>query len=133
MTGYHYTSYSNWLKIQNEGLIPYNIKKSELQYYFDDFEGIWVWPKQLKGLAHIGSVLWQISQKADTKIVQMKFSYSKKDLLRYMTKEIKLSHSGFFGNWQYHTGKEKAVIVLHRIPPEKITLVGIYDLEKMKI
>ena len=53
MIGYHYTSKSLYEKIKVEGLIPYQVKQSALDYIFRNSSpskvcGIWLWQKELK-------------------------------------------------------------------------------------
>jgi len=132
MIGYHYTSWSNWLNIQYRGLVPYKIKNEELEDYFEDgIEGIWVWKHKLSKMAHVGSVLWQFATKADTKIVQLEVAYRPKDRLCWYKNPVTLSHTGYFGKYQYHSGKEKAYILFERVSPKNIKLIDIYDLKKL--
>lgn len=126
--GYHYTSYSLWLKIKKEGLIPYSISKPELRPYFPEpVMGIWTWINNPEGESHTGAIVFQMGTKQDTRIVKLKYSYDDKDVLFFKEREIRLPHTGIIGSWNYHE-EELAVIVLKPIQPENIELVGDYNL-----
>lgn len=131
--GYHYTSYSSWLKIKKEGLKPYLIEKPELKPYFNKpIKGIWTWLDNLKGESHIGSVVFQMATKGDMRIMKLKYPYSDKDVLKYDGRKIILPHNGIIGNWKYHKGdKDKAVVVCKAIKAKDIEVVEDYNLMKL--
>lgn len=139
MIGYHYTSYSNWNYIKSEGLLPYDIRKKEFRLYIKDgkVNGIWIWRKKLEGIGHVGSILWQVASKEDPIVVLLKVVYSKdhrlklRDIGEKKEKLVELSHEGYFGKWEYHTGEEKAFIYTRIIPPEDIELVKIFNIMKL--
>lgn len=126
--GYHYTSYSLWLKIKKEGLIPYSISRPELRPYFPEpVMGIWTWINNLEGESHVGTVIFQMTTQQDTRIVKLKYLYDDKDILSFGKEKINLPHTGVMGSWNYHDAK-LAVIVLKSIQPENIELIGDYNL-----
>jgi hypothetical protein len=130
--GYHYTSWRNWLSIKKYGMRPYEINKPELQEYFDYYPlGIWCWTEEPSGKSEVGSILFQLSTKAQTKIVKLELSYTDDDLLYYegngYKQKILLYHVGHIEKWTYHENQE-AVIITNPIPADKIKLVRVYDL-----
>jgi hypothetical protein len=142
MTGYHYTSYENWIKIQKDGLVPYKIKKLELLEYFDKFpKAVWVWEKKQNATGHAGTLIFQASSKGTFKVVLLRVKYTDADLLYYKDLRVTLPHFGDLtpvtqegeknsNRLIYHDG-EIGLLVKNTIPPEKIELVKVYDLEKL--
>jgi hypothetical protein len=138
MIGYHYTSFDNWLQIQKEGLIPYEIHKQELEKYFPHRKlmGIWVWTGRFYGEPHAGSVIYQVAYRATPHVVLLSVGYDEKDILKYHWPDgrwgdVRISHDGHVEKWIYHTGVEESVLVTKPIPPKKIHLVREYDLVKL--
>ena len=130
MKGYHYTSYSNWKKIKQEGLIPYEIKHNELLEYFNPYpKGIWLWPKRLTGISHTGSVLYQLAMKNEYRVVLLQVDISDEFLLRWEGHKVVLPHDGHIENFVYHDGEE-GVIYTEWIPPSRIKLIDIYDVRE---
>lgn len=137
MIGYHYTTWENWEKIREEGLIPYEIRKPELLEYFPNYPiAIFVWEKKLKGQEHIGSVLYQATMKKCMRIVELEIRYTKEDMLTHTDpvfkwkRNVKLWHRGKIGQWKYHN-KVPSILVGNTILPENIRLVGDYDLNML--
>lgn len=131
LTGYHYTSLSNWLRIKELGLIPYLIQKPTLDpYYPGGVMGIWIWVDKFKGLPHAGSILYQMTMKGETSAAWLEVKYDYTNILRWNGRKIELSHDGNMEKLVYHTGAEKSVLVTTPIPPEDIKLLKIYDLLK---
>lgn len=135
LTGYHYTSYDNWLKIREEGLIPYHIyKEGLLAYYFPQgVDAIWVFKQDFTGLKLFGAILWQCQAKNCTQVVKLRVSYYKRDVLtKYMTEtkkrhSIKLTHDADIWNLVFHK-KEPADLLKNRIPPDRVEFVDMYDI-----
>ncbi len=130
MIGYHYTSYSNWKKIKKEGLIPYILDNPELRRVFGKkVRGVWLWPKRLKGISHSGSIIFQVSSKNTGTVVLLKLKYNKKNLLcSYNGEKVVLYHYGAIGNFDYHIGKDEALVICSPIPASDIDLVDTYNL-----
>lgn len=130
--GYHYTSHSNWLKIKQEGLIPYPINKPEVTAYFSEpVKGIFTWIQDLVGKSHAGSVLYQVAYRGEPKIVKLKYRFKRSEVLRKDGSVVQLSHGGHIQNWNYHDYSEQAMIVTNRIPPRRIELVKVYDVQDL--
>jgi hypothetical protein len=128
MVFYHYTSSENYRKIQGEGLVPYWIKKADLESFFPDgIFGIWLWQSDLSGKEHVGSVLWQLMTKASTEVVKLKVEYDESELFKLYGVDITIKHDGRLGTWYYHDGAP-AVVATKMIPPSSIEVVGTYDL-----
>lgn len=132
--GYHYTSWRNWLSIQEHGGIePYTIDNLELRQYFDYPPlGIWVWEKELKPVSELGSVIYQLATKSQTKVVKLEVQYNDDDVLcvdDYGEKRrVRLWHTGEIGKWQYHPDRPEALVVTAAIKPENIKLLKTFDL-----
>lgn len=133
MIGYHYTSLSNWNKIQKEGLKPHPCHTEELSLYFDKPpDGIWIWRKELSPQSELGSLIYQLSTKGETKIVKLAIKYDDfDDLLWHPEGLISLAHSGMIGSFSYHDDNPKAYIVVKPIRPKHIKLVKIFDLMEL--
>lgn len=136
MTGYHFTSWRNWESIKKNGLKPYPINKTELLEYFDTMPiGIWVWEYPPVNESELGSVIFQLASKGQTKIVKLAIEYENDDLLYAdidgWPKKIHLYHDGelsFEGpGWTYHKGQE-AVIIIKPVPLQNIKLLKTYNL-----
>lgn len=128
MIGYHYTSAENYEKIKAEGLLPYWIRKKDLEAYFENgIHGIWLWKNNLSGTDHLGSVLWQLMTKASTNIVKLRVEYEEEDQYMWHGYIVEIEHDGRLGVWNYHD-RVPAVVIGKPIPPDRITLVAEYDL-----
>ena len=128
MIFYHYTSAENYEKIKVEGLIPYWIKKADLEPFFPEgIYGIWLWRKNLSGQEHTGSVLWQLMTKASTNVVKLEVEGEEENLYQLYGTNITIQHDGRLGRWYYHDAVS-AVVMPKPIPPSNIKLVGAYDL-----
>jgi len=151
MIGYHYTSQDHWTQIQQEGLVPYRINATALLHilHLPHIDGIWVWKRRLAQRAHIGSLLYHTFQKYSTRIVLLQVTYKPKEMLQTSTMRQPLSISLCVDNdtrdvfYCYHDlpqknrphvglwhDKEPGVIISASIPPERITLIGDYDLRE---
>lgn len=122
MTGYHYTSYSNWLRIQHEGIVPYPIKRLELAIHFDDLYGIWLWPDQLSQ----EDEMWFLMSRAATfptlRLVKLQVRFESDALLTHPDYDnVNISHAVEIGN--YHSAELPCIITTRTIPPEDITLL----------
>jgi len=137
-TGYHYTSYENWLHIKEQGLIPYNLDYKLIDSMdIPGIKGIFVFEKQLEGISHVGTLIFQLTSKNTTKLVELCVTY--KYVYDFFTKEvyecrqkgtlISLPHSGTIGKFTYHE-KEYLNIISRTVPTEDIKLVSVYDLKE---
>jgi len=132
-TGYHYTSEECWEKIQVEGLNPYTIRRVEFIPHLktDSVNGIWVWDMLITGLAHRGCILYQMAYKNTINAVLLRVRFDRNKILHkpgHPESEVILKHDGHIENLKYHTGEEKAVVVLEPIPPSRIELIERYCL-----
>lgn len=145
MIGYHYTTRSNWLRIQEEGLIPQPVAADKLSELLGTFaalgettdwnrKGIWVWKHRMQGRAHVGSVLFQVAKKGEPYVVLLKVRFRKGQILGSNSGELQflLRHRGNLERWQYHTGEdsETAFMLTESIPPSNIHLVAEFDITK---
>lgn len=128
MTGYHYTSLTNYWHILNEGLVPYNIKKDDLKIHFPDgINGIWLWKDNLHGDEQLGSILWQLMTKSDTRVVKLQVYYDESNLLKREEFPVEILHDGKLGSWSYHS-KVPAIILTKPIETKFIFRMATYDL-----
>lgn len=130
MTGYHYTSYSNWQKIQKEGLKPSIYRKREFKDLgVKSIKGVWLWMNKPKGNSHVGEILFRVARKQESKIVLLEVKY-KKEFETKNGESLTLYHHGAIGKWTYHENEE-AKIAVETIAPRNIKLVKTYDLKRL--
>lgn len=128
MVGYHYTSAANWERIRAEGLVPYWIRKRDLEPWFSGgIHGVWLWRNDLRGTDHLGSVLWQLMTKAATSVVKLRVEYGEDDLFLLHGFPVEILHDGRLGEWPYHD-RVPAVVLGRPIPPARVALEAEYDL-----
>ncbi len=138
MIGYHFTSWRNWLKIQKQGIIPYdidfnsNMLFSNASFKIDVVKGIWLWKNRQKGKSNFGIMLDRAVKLKTFKIVVLKVKYNQKDLLKINGIPVNTFHKGSIGNWVYHR-KCQSVIVVKRIPPFRIEVLQIIGLENLAL
>lgn len=139
MIGYHYTTYSNWLKIQKEGMQPYEVYNQKVldTLNTDKLKAIWVWADKLSGLSHKGQILYSAILKQNLKIALLKITYSlKEEHLGPLGQPVRIKHTGLLnsrnGDWTYHQ-EEVAILLKNSIKPENIELVKLYDLDELLI
>lgn len=119
---YHYTAWSNWERIQRDGLVPYALEKQ----LGEGAKGIWMYPERLKGDEHVGSVLWQVCMKREMRIALLRCHYDPATLIGEPV-AWNITHNGTLGNWKFHHDTP-CVVVTKLIRPEDIELEGDYDL-----
>ncbi len=127
---YHYTSFSNWKKIRKEGLVPQELHHVELdELYYPDSPppGIWLWKNTLKGVAHTGSVIYQVVTKNDSKVVLLRVEVDKEDLLHFDNRLVHLYHEGRIEKFIYHH-RVRGFVCTRVIRPVDIEPVEIYDI-----
>lgn len=128
-TAYHYTTWSRWLSIQRDGLVPYALNKPELG---KNAMGIWMYPERPRGEEHIGSVLWQVCMKREMRVALLKCRYDPATMIGESLRAWNITHCGTLGNWQFHYDTP-CVVVVEAIRPEDIELVGDYDLADVTV
>ena len=139
MRGYHYTSWENWLRIQDEGLKPYPIKNPAIQNIMPveerDTRGIFVFKKWKKqSVAHYGQLMWAMMHRHALNIVLLSMEYERRECYHWgspMGTPYTFTHGGHLATsygepWHYHV-EEPAELLLYPIPPERITLEAVYD------
>lgn len=133
-TGYHYTSWDNWMQIQKSGLIPYKINNHpELleSLGIDHVMGVWLWKNRPDSVSHMGNVIYQLAYKCKTKVVKLAVRYDPKWNLKSPRGEnVNLYHCGHIEKFNYHRN-DKAVIQTGIIPPTQIKLIKIYNLVEL--
>lgn len=125
-TAYHYTTYSCWQAIQKEGIKPYPLGKPQLGY---NAHGIWLWPVMLQGDAHLGSLIWQLHSKGETRVVLLRCGYDP-DTVIGKPDDWRIKHNGKIGTWEFHD-EVPCLVVTETIPPERVELVAEYDLLRL--
>lgn len=126
--GYHYTSKENWEKIQRDGgMKKYLIRRDVMDRFFPEgVNGVWLWPKDPKGVSHAGNILYQVSSKGSPEIVKLEVSYNPSDLVRHQGQQIQITHTANVGKLIYHNG-ERGLIITEDIPLQNIRIVGSYN------
>lgn len=132
LTGYHYTTETNWKTIQKTGLLPRIVSDDKLKTLRElvpnwDGLGIWVWKDLLEPVAHAGSILFQVATKRDPHIALLRVHFDPSTrLCDDHDNTVLLRHHGSLQAWVYHT-KEPAWMVVKPIPKEQITVLDVYD------
>lgn len=127
--GYHYTSLSNWEKIQREGYLEqYRLNHPAINAVFGDLViGVWLWEFNPLGQSHAGNILYQVGTKGEHQIVKLKVLYDPTKVLRAPNGgNLQVRHQGSVGSWMYHK-RDKSVIVQQDIPLENIKQEKTYN------
>jgi hypothetical protein len=144
MRAWHYTPRRNWLKIREEGLIPLLIDHPDIVGLgLGPVFGTWVWLEPQEGRAHLGNLIFQLSSKGLPCVVKLEVDWQPDDAWTNQHGDgLRLRHEGTLGPpvrgrtemttrrgvpFWYHTS-EPSLILGCRIPPERIHLVGSYDM-----
>lgn len=138
MTGYHYTSWKNWERIQREGLKPYPMRNPSLKGILPrDLRVIWVFQQWKPGeIAHYGQVLWSSMHRHTLHIALLAVDYEESDIYTDGPPgSFNVSHNGELSTgygepWVYHV-REPAHLLIHPVPPERIRLLADYDLKAL--
>lgn len=125
MTGYHYTSYKNWLEIKKQGLVPYLIDLKD--HRVPVIKGVWLWTQNPIGISHLGNIIRQLAFKSETRIVKLQVNYNYEKRYRLNFQEIKLTHQGIIEKFQYHID-DPSIIITEPIGQKDIKLLKSYDL-----
>jgi hypothetical protein len=131
MIGYHYTSFDCWKQIQKEGLQPYIIDRPCLREHtgVEWVRAVWIWTEKMEGIAHVGSVIYQMSHKGATEAVLLEVEYKEQYCLGSVDgHKILLNHNGTLEKLIYHDGTQEAVLVGRAISSDKIKLLRHYNL-----
>ncbi len=130
-TGYHYTSYANWLKIQKTGLTPTPMSQDKIDVIQDlaeygwDGKAIWVWAGRLTDEEHAGSLLYQVAKRGTVDVVMLRVRYPLRDRLQPDPLTggtmLRLKHNGHMDRWVYHH-ETPSWLVVQPIPPHRIKL-----------
>lgn len=135
-TGWHYTSWENWLKIRKEGLIPYRDEHWDRLEHMGCPEDkiIYVYDRRQRGLSLFGILLWHSYKKATAKVVCLRVDYRDEEAKfhnGYTDAGGKHDlHSGCGADGFYHKA-EPFTFLSKRIPPKRIELIKVYDLAKI--
>lgn len=135
--GWHYTSWSNWLKIQQEGLRTTPLSQDKLKVLeglaHPDWDGkaVWVWVNQLSPIEHMGSVIYQLAKRSETRVVMLKLRYQFKQRLAPKPglggTRINLFHNGSIDLYKYHQ-RTPSCLLVETLTPDRLTLVSEFDL-----
>jgi len=132
MKGYHYTSYDNWIGIQNEGLMPAPIGHENLLKISSDTVGSWMFEYRQEGASLFGMLVNRfVTQDQDWKYVELEIDFSITDCLKALHEDetLKLTHRGAVEDWVYHDN-EPVIVVSKPIPACQITLLRTFDLQR---
>lgn len=138
--GYHYTSWSNWLKIRGTGLVPTLMSPDKIEAVEDladelwDHKAIWVWVDKLTTIEHVGSLLYQLAKRGEPKLVTLQVRFPTSHRLQPREElggqTLQLRHKGSIDRWKYHHDT-RSCLVVHPIPPSQIKLLRTVDLLKL--
>lgn len=141
MIGYHYTSLENWKKIRKQGLKPYPITNEQFKLFNKDnpktIDAVWLWTRRFEGKPHIGAILYQFATKNDMSIVHLECEWYWHQQARIMDEDgemcpFELGHEGTIGLTTYHDPDiHKSRLINETIPPKRIKLLKVYDLEEL--
>jgi hypothetical protein len=127
-TGYHYTSYENWLKIKRSGYLKRsNVYKTEILKALkkDNINGIFLSKKLPCNKNHIGNILLQAVLRPTNKVVLLKVKY-RDDRLSVDGKVCSVVDLIDIGRWKVLN--KEAILILKDIPLKDIELVKTYNL-----
>jgi hypothetical protein len=136
--GYHYTSWSNWQRIQQEGLTPTLLSADKIAKTgpktVEDWDGkaVWIWTERLDPVEHMGSLIYQLAKRNESKLVHLLVWFQDKDRLPHKEDgyRLYLRHTGKIDGFEYHA-RTQSCLLIATVPPQNIKLLGIYDLVEM--
>lgn len=132
MIGYHYTSEKCWKSIKRDGWMNlYPLTKDSLLWLFGYAPaGIFIFPRKLNRIEHAGSILWQMANKGESRIVMLAIEYSPSNILTGLSGEtLELTHNGTIGSLDYHT-HTPVVALKTPVSLDKISFLHTYEFEK---
>jgi hypothetical protein len=135
--GYHYSTAHAWEAIQREGLVPYKMGRTAREGR-DEFlkmtggqMGVYLWAQPFFGGAHAGSILERCIAHQTWRVVRLRVTFPLSHVIPLPMIPL---HSGVFQSadpndpvWTYHD-REPAILLSRTVQPERIKLVGDYDL-----
>jgi hypothetical protein len=136
MKGYHYTSWQNWQRIQEEGLKPYPIRNPAICPLFPEgTAGIFTWLQRAEGLTHHGQIMWIMMHHHTTRVVYLSYDFERFETFPGDGRWWEIKHNGklesSYGEpWVFHRD-EPAVLIKVPILPERITVEAVYDFAAM--
>lgn len=142
--GYHYTSWYNWLKIEQEGLKPYDLRKPELvkelkslnviPWHQIKLYGIFCWKARHHGQELMGDLLFHATGKATTRIVEIEIEYGVGDTLLRPSDSatVDLFHdmdpSPHEPGYKFWHDRLPALLLKNPVPTERLRLLRVFDL-----
>jgi len=132
LKGYHYTSYANWVGIQNEGLLPAPIGHQNILEISSETVGSWLFEYRQDAEALFGMLIDRFATQGQAwRYMELEVDFSITDCLKALHEEdtLKLTHLGVCGNWVYHW-KEPIIVVSKPIPVCQITLLRTFNLQR---
>lgn len=140
MIGYHYTSWDNWLSIEQRGLHPYDLKKREITEALErdglirgPVYAIFTWKRAQSGRELAGSIMFHALGKTCTRVVELKLTYAHDDRIwRCNGGAVDLFHDMDDrgpGHCFWHR-QVPAFLLKNPVPPKRIRLLRVFDLTK---
>ena len=132
--GWHYTSLENWQIIRRVGLEPYRMPKLDVAAK-EEVSGVWAYLHRQSGRTHVGSVMYQVITRPTAAVVLLRLRWRAAD--RYFTKPAGHVISTFHDmptSSEPHPlfwHDQEPAIVLARVPPDRIKLEALYDMERL--
>jgi hypothetical protein len=141
--GWHYTPRSRWDKIKHEGLVPYRLGRTAAESQMKDLvfemlgadaQGVYLWAQPFSGAKHAGNIVERAICHQTWRIVLLRVTFPLEDVIHL---PLPFGHTGGFAApaageepWILHTN-EPAVLLSRAVPPDRIQLVGDYDLGEL--
>lgn len=139
--GYHYTSWTNWLTIREEGLKPVPLSEDKIATVRPkaieawDGQAVWIWVERLTPVEHMGSLIYQLAKRNEAKLVHLRVWYQFKDRLPPRPNDeggvrLGLTHNGKIDGYRYHH-RTRSCLLIDTVPPHNIELMKTYDLAEL--
>lgn len=136
MTGWHYTTYANWLNIQKVGLVPSPLSRPELKKFGlpTHMYGTYVWDNELTPENELGILLYVLSKQSQLELVRLRIDFLDKAVFvkteapPYYRQNIQFFHSTNIDNYQCIKGRPSSHILVETILPKDVTLEKRFNL-----
>jgi len=137
--GYHYTSWENWLKIDVDGLRPYDLRKQEILDALKQhgrpmvpLYGIFMWVRAHTGRVLFGDLMFHGVGKGTDRIVEIEITYDPSERVSFAGRTVDVFHSMNTNprdpDYRYWHDQEPAHILRDPVPRGRLRLLRVFDL-----